>query len=793
MSADDATPAIGEGERRRAYGALAGAALVALPIVHGLARAPAAAQAAVAACLALALALGLLAALEGRASRGVDHARTVLSVLAAACTAPLGWVFGPNAGFEAVVSLLVLLAGLFSRAERPHRSVLVYATLAGGQLGVLVLVLALALPDESLAPVLVPGHPLWHHLLAHFATQGVDLAAFLAGRALRARYAEVTGEIARTVRATAIKKLLVEEAREDYRRVLRAVRRAQPLADGTALAHAEGAASAASPPPPSAAGASPEAPAPAPRPEERGASTTQRARALWMDAYRTRMTGQVRFVLALCLAGGGVLAAIGREPAPRAVGLIAIGAILVVTMSSRTRGRDERASYASWTLVAILSVGPAYAFGLHSAFASVIAALLFVGAAFGAGPGAARVARRLPVWLGVALAHGALFAAIATGLVPDEGNLAVLVPGHPWHEALALHAMLQAAYLAAFASGLALDARFEQLTRRAATAEAQLAGSEAELSRTDRDIARALAGEPSDLFTGETLGRYRVGPRIASGAMGDVYAASRDDGLAVAIKLVRRERVGEAWALELFAREARALARVQSPAVARIHESGVDRDVPYVVMERIEGRSLAAELRTRGALDRDELRVLVRDLCRGVRDIHDAGLVHRDLKPQNVLRASEGAPESDCRWKIVDFGLALHGAEGRETTGGTAGYVAPEQALGERVDTRADLYSLGLVIYRALTGRPAFVGADAVAIALRARQSGPPDPKRNVEVPRELELVLRIALAARPEGRFATARELGAALAAALEGRISDAHRARGERLLESAPWSAPP
>jgi serine/threonine protein kinase len=262
------------------------------------------------------------------------------------------------------------------------------------------------------------------------------------------------------------------------------------------------------------------------------------------------------------------------------------------------------------------------------------------------------------------------------------------------------------------------------------------------------------------------------------------------DGAAIALKLVRSDRAAEPIALELLAREASALARVASPCVATILEAGLaDEDLPFVAMERIEGPSLADVLRAEGRLEGEVLRELVRDLCRGIRDVHDAGVVHRDLKPHNVMRARDA--DGSAQWKIVDFGLALHGISGgAHTVGGTAAYVAPEQALGERVDPRADLYSACLVVYRALTGRPAFVGDDPQEVALRARSSGPPDPRGLVSLSRELELVLRVGLAADPRDRFATARELSTALTNALDGAISDAHRTRGEALLARAPWA---
>lgn len=785
--------------RGAVLGALSLGAIAGLPLVLAIGRQTAPT---VAALVALALLVPTLAALAQMSRRGVapPTARAVLLALAAACVAPLGWFFGPNAGAAAAIALLALVVGLLAPTGPAERvSALVLVILAGGQALVLGLVLTRALPDASLAPVLVPGHPDWQHAAAHGAAQFVIVGAFFAGRTLRDRYTALRTGIESSLRAVALKDVLLAEAREEYRRALR-------------IARAEPPSTRASPPSP-AFSAPPPTPVPGPRAmtpdlgtapsssvspasSEPGAgassaSTGTGAVRLWMDAYRHRMRVQHGAVLGLCLFGNAILLVIGRNRIPLLVGLVSMTCIAALAMLQRAiaRRREDETVYWPWILVGALSAGPAYAFGLHSAFACVIAALLFFGGAFRAAAGAQRVGRRLPVYLAVALTHALVFSLVWSGLLPDDGNQPILSPGHAPLEPLVLHVLLQLTFAAAFVGGWSIDARLEIALREAATAEAALRSSTEVLRRTDAEIASTLSETGRGLFTGQRVGGYVAGRLIASGSQGDVYEASRlGDGGRVALKLVRWDRARDRLASEILAQEARALARISSPAVARFLEAGVDHDLPFVAMELIDGESLAEVLRARGRLPDEELAVLVRDLVRGVRDVHDAGLIHRDVKPHNVVRVPEpddGAP----RWKLVDFGLA-HGPSASVAAGGTPAYVAPEQALGERVDPRADLYSTCLVVYRALTGRPAFLGHDAIEIASRARRSGPPRPGSFVSVRPELELVLRVGLAAEPALRFATARELGAALARALEGEITDAHRARGEALLATSPWS---
>jgi serine/threonine-protein kinase len=188
-------------------------------------------------------------------------------------------------------------------------------------------------------------------------------------------------------------------------------------------------------------------------------------------------------------------------------------------------------------------------------------------------------------------------------------------------------------------------------------------------------------------------------------------------------------------------------------------------------------------LRERGRLPAAELRRLISDVATGLRDVHDAGVLHRDVKPENVmLTEADGRP----RWKLVDFGVAKLMIAGvtENLLVGTPAYMAPEQLAGGSLDARTDLYSFCLVVYRALTGRPAFAEGD------RAPNRRPPDPRRFLDLSMEMEMALRIGLAEEPGDRFASATELREIFLAALDERLSDAWHERGIVLLAAHPWS---
>lgn len=261
------------------------------------------------------------------------------------------------------------------------------------------------------------------------------------------------------------------------------------------------------------------------------------------------------------------------------------------------------------------------------------------------------------------------------------------------------------------------------------------------------------------------LGRYRLHRKLGSGAFATVWAA-HDERLErdVAVKILERERV----AFERFEREARAGARLAHPAIVMLYEAALDEHGAYLVSELVRGRTLRALLDAGRLSDRDIIRILLA-LCAGLDYAHAQGVIHRDVKPTNILVPARATSEAGAA-KLTDFGVAcVVGGDTLTRTGdivGTAAYMAPEQAAGREASAAADLYSLALVAYEALTGVNPVGSAGA-----RTRRLGtclPPLRRQRRELPRELAIAIDQALRPRPRER-GTIEDLRRALVTSLE------------------------
>lgn len=265
---------------------------------------------------------------------------------------------------------------------------------------------------------------------------------------------------------------------------------------------------------------------------------------------------------------------------------------------------------------------------------------------------------------------------------------------------------------------------------------------------------------------GRTLdGRYLLETEVASGGMGTVWRG-RDEvlGRPVAIKVLHERLAGDPDILERFRREAVAAARLSHPNVVRVFDTGIDDGVCFIVMELFDGTTLEDRLRDGGPLPPAEATRVLSGMLQGLAHAHREGVIHRDVKPGNVLLDRDG------QVKVTDFGIAkaAFATSDLTTTGellGTARYLAPEQVAGGSVDHRADLYACGIVLYECLTGRTPFEADSHIATAtMRLADTPRPPGALRPGIPRRLESVTMRALAREPEERFQSADEMNAAL-----------------------------
>ncbi|MBI4259865.1 MAG: protein kinase [Actinobacteria bacterium] len=261
-------------------------------------------------------------------------------------------------------------------------------------------------------------------------------------------------------------------------------------------------------------------------------------------------------------------------------------------------------------------------------------------------------------------------------------------------------------------------------------------------------------------------GRYFVEEEAGAGGMASVWRAT-DEVLSrpVAVKLLHPHLAEDPSFVERFTREAVAAARLTHPNVVSVFDTGEEGGRPYIVMEFLPGRSLAELLREEAPVDPARAVSVVLSVLTALRFAHERGIVHRDVKPRNVLMDGEG------RVKVSDFGIARAayvGGADLTTTGSVLGsvpYLSPEQVAGKEVDRRSDLYSVGVILYELLTGRRPFEAETDLAQAMMRLTADPMPPRAVVPgIPRQLEAVVVRALARDPGDRFQTAEEMAAAL-----------------------------
>src|SRR3954463_15464412 len=256
--------------------------------------------------------------------------------------------------------------------------------------------------------------------------------------------------------------------------------------------------------------------------------------------------------------------------------------------------------------------------------------------------------------------------------------------------------------------------------------------------------------------------RYELEELVGTGGMSSVFRAhDRLLDRKVALKILHQHYSSDDDYVERFKREARSVATLSHPNIVTVIDRGEHADRQFIVFEYVEGENLKRMIERRGPAPVPTALELAIQIARGLSFAHQQGLVHRDVKPQNVLLNGDGQA------KVTDFGIARsldvkHGMTQTGTVLGTSDYIAPEQAQGQRVDEHTDIYSLGVVLYELLTGELPFSGDNFVAVAMQHINDPPPRVSdRRPEVPPRVDAAVARALAKRPEDRFATMEELG--------------------------------
>ena len=485
------------------------------------------------------------------------------------------------------------------------------------------------------------------------------------------------------------------------------------------------------------------------------------------------------------------VAAIGTvfvvDAQPVIAGLFIAGLVIgmVISFGYHRAFADPRTytERALMTLAVICTVNGNLAVVLYGTY-SAAPLLIVIGIHVVARTEAVRVARW--IFASAVVAYTAISVAIISGAVADPGVFASDRP--VGRVALAtgscfVLATFWLAYVTARQFRVESLAAIEDLQRATRLASQR----EALMDELRGDLERALRAGPGR-FTDQVVGGFRLGAVLGRGAMGEVYEAIQvATGAAAAVKLLRRELVADPEQLARFARELAASRALDSPHVVRVLDGAANAVLPFLAMERLHGQTLAELFRREPRLGPLALHGLCSDVAAALDVAAAAGIVHRDLKPQNLFQTDGGA------WKVLDFGVALlasdPGATGELGVIGTPHYMAPEQAQGQRVDPRADLYALGAIAYRCATGRHPFDAPEPAAVLYAIVHRMPVRPGALAVVPDDFDRWCALALAKSPDQRFASGAALVAALEAALCDDLDPALRGRADRAIRVQPW----
>jgi serine/threonine-protein kinase len=520
------------------------------------------------------------------------------------------------------------------------------------------------------------------------------------------------------------------------------------------------------------------------RPQPSTTSATSAGTAAAVEA--TRLRGLMLGIAASSLATALIVLALAGDPFAQRLHAIALGACGVIsgiTAALLTKNRPIFVKIAIYVIggqIAVLLTGY-YFWGVFSTYGALVPLTIYIAA------GNTTKAEAI-VGTGVCVAAQTGFA-LATVLGWIESRGLVEPVRAPVYVQLVAIALIQAITIGAMVAGRAARRESERVLEEHNKALIELARRDAQLAEAYADARAARDGRRADVgrFTDQTLDGIKIGRVLGRGAMGEVYEAMRE-GEPLAVKILSPHLAADATARERFLREAGLVSAVTSPNVVRVLKVAGDHDlVPYIAMERLDGTDLGQLIKRRSLLPSDDVLAIVEQVGAALDAVHAAGVVHRDLKPSNVFATG-------AAWKLIDFGASMwQDGGGTLTQGnivGTPGYMAPEQARGEAVDKRCDIYAFGAMIYRLVTGVPAVVPRDLPVMLQEVSYRMPPQPSQVAPgISRGVEAVLAIALAKPPKDRFASAGELARAFRLASAGKLDPALTARADKILAATPW----
>ena len=440
--------------------------------------------------------------------------------------------------------------------------------------------------------------------------------------------------------------------------------------------------------------------------------------------------------------------------------ILALSNVGLAYMTSKAERYDARRVGILWVCSTIGIQGAVYYFGPFSAVVMVdILGVVFISL------GRARGTALATLWICV-VGHLGLAVPMAVGWLPDVGILT------SQHASVTQLLIAEALILMVLVSSYLLG-RWARQANATAMSELQSAmrviGDQQQVLSEQNEVARAQRANEGR-WTGQQMGSFRLGLVLGRGAMGEVYEATGPDSIAGAVKLLSARATSSVSLVERFHREMEIAARLRSPNIVRVFEvSPPDAPVPFIAMERLYGVDLATRLRTEPRMPSDELVMLLDQVARGLEVARVAGVVHRDLKPHNLFLHEAQT------WKILDFGVSkVMDSEGTLTGEGIVGtpqYMAPEQAQGGHVTHLADVYALGAIAYRCLTGRSPFKGKDIAELVYQVVHKAPVRPSVLGRVSLAIDDVLAVAMAKDPRRRFSSAVSFAQAFVAARRGK----------------------